>query len=353
MKILYVDLLSPIGHKNYNYSLLDILSDFNCVDTAFGYNYLSDYKGKLEKIGNVYNIPDKYLPKAVSNKKGLLRKLLHRFNIYRAMKWIESLVDENKYDLVIFSSIEIISFALATRRLKKRYLFVDHAISALEGNGIKKFFWRHINQQAEAVVMEEYIKEYLINKINIKNRIWVVRHPLPKIDINESGFLPSKDKVIFAPSGSNDENFILFLINNIDKIKNYKVIIKSKRLNFKADNLDVYNNRITDEEYYRLMSACDYVLLPYESSYNYRVSGVFFEAVVFNKKCILNGNNTLRYHANDYPGTVTQYKEYEDFFNVLENLTNCDNSEEVKLIKSVYSDESLTTQLKFAFWGQA
>lgn len=259
------------------------------------------------------------------------------------------------YDLVFFSSIEIVSFCLSTfLKPKTRYVFVDHAITAINKSKIKNFFWKCINKNVETVVMEEYISDFLKNIIKIKNKVWLLRYPLPKIDEKKLRKVQTDERIMFAPSESNDEEFILFLIENYNLIKNYKIVIKIKKQSFKSDNLEVFNTRIKDEDYYSIMKVCDYVLLPYASDYNYRVSGVFFKAVALNKKCLINGNNTLVYYSEKYPNTVISFKGYDEFFSVLERLKDGDNKQvhqELRMIKKQYSDEKLRQQLMLILNG--
>ncbi|MEN1968866.1 hypothetical protein WMZ97_12435 [Lentibacillus sp. N15] len=340
-------MLSPVGHKNYNFNLLNIIVE-NCdVDTVFESGYLNDFEGINNKINRSYDIPEKYLPKSISNKKGLIYKVLYRYNLYKAVKWVGKLVKKNDYDLILFTGIDIISFSLATKRVVKRYVFVDHAITYLDKNKVKRYFWQHLNPKIQAIAMEEYIKVYLKENLKVKNKVWILKHPLPTI--KKYNNTAKENKIIFAPSGSNDEDFVSYLIENSDRIKGYKIIIKSKKQSINLKKLEVYNKRITNEEYYNLMSNCDYILLPYNSNYNYRVSGVFFEAVVFNKRCIISSNNTLKYYADKYPKTVLKYDNYSDFIGMLESLktgSNNNTSEELNLIKKNYSSHTLTEQLK-------
>lgn len=348
MKVLYVDITSPVGHVNYNYRLLSILSELCEIDVVFKENYLCELYSRNKKINKRYNIPREYFPEHVAkrHKNKIMYKIAYRYNLYKSMKDIERLVTCNNYDLIFFSSIEVISFCLSTFRPKARYVFVDHAITAIDKNRTKKFFWKLINNNIEVVAMEQYIKDFLENKVKINNKVWLVKHPLPEIYTQRIDNKQKDRNIIFAPSGSNDEKFIEFLISNDKFIKKYKIIIKSNLQQFTGENLEVFNTRIEYDEYYRLMKSCDYVLLPYENNYNYRVSGVFYEAVVLNKLCLINGNNTLKYYVERYPTIVTQFNGYDDFINLLSKLKPCNNIINFNLVKNDYSDNNLKLQLK-------
>jgi len=267
------------------------------------------------------------------------------------MKWVEEIIKKDNYDIVFFSSIEIISFCLSTINPKTKYVFVDHAITTIDKNKIKRFFWKHINKNIDAIVMENYIKNFLENKIKIKNKIWLLKHPLPFIEHFKSKKLDKiNEKFIYAPSGSNDEEFINYLINNENYIENFKIIIKSKTVNYNSPNLFVFNNRISESEYYNYMLNCSFVLLPYGDDYNYRVSSIFFEAIQLNKVVLLNSNNSLKYYSERYPHTVLKYNSYSDFIKTIKNLKDVGvNYEEIEQIKEEYSDKVIENQLKTIF----
>lgn len=123
-----------------------------------------------------------------------------------------------------------------------------------------------------------------------------------------------KKKIIFAPGFSNEESFIEYLINNKSLIpEGFKIVLRSRKRNAIFDNLVVYNSRITDKEYYGTMINSSYILLPYEETYNYKTSGVFFESAHFNKPLLLNSNNTLKNYNDTYPGIIKLYDGFEDF----------------------------------------
>lgn len=348
MKVLYVDITSPIGHKNYNYKILSLLSELAEIDVAFKKDYLQKFN--VDYVNKIYDIPDKFFSENLQEKKSSkLYKLIYRYYIFKSMQWVNSIIKQGNYDIVFFSSIEVISFSLGALKPKTRYCFVDHAIADLDRNKVKQFFWKHINHKIDAIVMENYIGDFLKDKLKIKNNIWILKHPLPKIEYNEC-LQTKKDKMakyIFAPSGSNDEKFVQYLIDNDNLIPNFKIVIKSKNINYKSDKLHVFNNRISDDEYYNLMLNCSFILLPYDDSYNYRVSGVFFEAIEFGKLVLLNANNSLSYYVEKYPNTVFGYNGYENFMNLLEKMKELTaNNNEICKIKEEYSDSVLQSQLK-------
>lgn len=351
MKVLYVDITSPIGHKNYNYRILSFISKMADVDVAFKKDYLIEFD--KESINKIFSIPKEYFPDNLHTSKmgSRLFKIVYRLNYYKSMKCIEEIIKKNNYDIVFFSSIEVISFCLSTLNPKTKYVFVDHAITEIEKNKTKRFFWKRINKNIDVIVMENYIKDFLENKIGIRNKVCLLKHPLPDIEHYKSSKSDEiNEKFIYAPSGSNDEEFVNYLLKNENLIKDFKIVIKSKKINYNSPNLYIFNSRISESEYYNLMLNCSFVLLPYDDDYNYRVSGVFYEAIQFDKMVLLNSNNSLEFYAERYPNTVLKYNGYTGFINTIKNLKDVEvDNEEIEQIKEEYSDKAIKNQLKSIF----
>lgn len=320
MKILFVDLMSPLGHKNYNYGILRPLCESNDVELLIRKNFLNTKEQGI-KVKKTHFIPDKYIPELMKkNYKNINAfKFMYRLQQYRLVKWIYRNFEIESFDVVLFSSVDIISFSLAMKQNRTRVLFVDHGISDIGKSRVKKFFWNRLDLALELIVLEPYIKKYMEEKVRIKNKIWVVPHPLPSIEFEKYRKNNSNNKkLIFAPGLGNDEGFINYLITNYQNIpENYEIIIRSRKQSVKCGNLTVYEKRIDDDEYYGNFLKSEYVLLPYTDHYNYKTSGVFFEAVYIKKPILLRNNNTLKYYNKMFPGIITTFDKYDDFFQLI------------------------------------
>jgi hypothetical protein len=356
MKVLYVDPTSPIGHINYNYGLLRSLSKFCTLDVLIRKNYL-DLDISIS-VNNIHFISDHYIPELILSK----CENIHEYRIkmrlaqLRLLIWIRKNYFVEKYDLIIFSSVEIISFSIATLGVRSRYAFVDHGISDVVNSFLRKFFWMHLNHNAEIIVMESYIKSYLNELTKKKNKIWVIPHPLPskRHNINDDD-LYNKQKtqnltILFAPGLSNDEGFIEFLIQNQKRIPDsYKIIIRSKKSELRFNNLEVYRDRINDDVYIDTIKKSTYILLPYYERYNFRNSGVLYEAAFYRKPMIVNNVNTLNYYYIKYPEAMVLFKGGEEFLNLLERLKDQYFNNDISVFDNIlkdHSNESIDREIK-------
>ncbi|MFF2018634.1 hypothetical protein [Paenibacillus sp. NPDC058177] len=354
MKILFIDLMSPMGHKNYNYGILKALSKHGVIDVILRRDFL-DFENNGINVNEMIFIPDNYIPEILINKYKNLRffKIGYRINQIKCLKWIKDKIDLNKYDLVFFSSVDIISFSLVSRFLKCRCVFVDHAISDIDYSYLKRKAWTLLNENLEIIVLEPYIEDYLREEIGVKNKIWTLPHPLPnikEIDSFQQNPKNEKRKVIFAPSLSNNEEFIEELIEKSGFIPDdVYIVIKSKKNSLESKNIKVYNSRISDEEYYHLMHTCDFMLLAYDNKYNYKTSGIFFESAKLKKPIILSANNTLMFYKNKYSGIINEFNEFIDFLDVLNHLDEINEiqkkNEDFGKVLFDYSDEVISNKI--------
>lgn len=349
MRILFVDPLSPKGHINYNLNLLKPLASKYSIDTIFVKDYIKDVEGI--DFNKVLEFSNNYISNNSKNiilKSKVISKIWFRIKQIYLLRKIVKIIKKSSYDYVVFSSFDLPSYVIGSFGMKSKSLVIIHNnISLLLKKKSEKFLWNKLNKNTELIVLEPFIKEYLERRMELKNPIWILRHPLPEkikqID-NESVNLP----LIFAPGGSNDQDFIDFLIENNSEIKQYKICIKSSLIAYSSKNLEVYNTRISSEEYESLLSSSSYILLPYNSNFNYRVSGVLFEAFANRKKVILKSNNTLSNYSLEHPTVFSVFKNDIDFFSLINNISSSKQAEFDELLER-YSKDNIISQLEKIF----
>ena len=340
MRILIVDPLSFYGHVNYNYGIIDAISEkYECdvIVNEYQCEQLINKGINSNKFLKVY--PNKWNIAELSKKYNkILYHILYRYYflkiVYCAIK------QKNNYDFVLFTSIEITSFVLLSMFFNEKTAIVDHNIGKIKKSNLYNLSWRLCNNKIKIVVLEDFIRDMVLSEIPTK-KVFVVHHPLPSQTMIYTN-LPKDDKiVVFAPSNSNDEGILEQVVKEKMSSKIF-VYAKSHKLRYKTKNIEISPDFISNEMYSELMGKADFILLPYESSYNYRISAVLFEAIVRNKKVILLNNNTLSFYKDIFPQNIILI-DNSDFISeiVNGNLYKCfiDNSSLDK-----YKKESLVSQ---------
>lgn len=337
IKVLFIDLLSPDGHTDINRFFIKTMHDIENIDSI-------DLVGKEKYFdNNDFILPRRFF--IFNNKFDFRLK-----NILK-IKWIFNNIEVEKYDIIFISSYETISFSIAWRKkMDARILIFNHNnIDALKNSKIKKFFFKLINNQVEHIVYEDFIKKY-IKTLHVGNKVWVNHHPID-LEKNENR-VNSKSKsdnklLIYAPSSSNDDIFIRKLINynNRKKVLNDKIrlIIKSNNINFEDEQLKVINDRVSYENYISNFKKSDFISLLFEDDFEYRVSGVFFDALAFKKRLLFKENKFSRYYINKYPELGYCYTDVKSFISTINDLTKKENkkiNDKKNIFDKIYEDYS-------------
>lgn len=352
MRLLYIDAGSFQSHYNYNYGILRNFPDYVKIDICAAKNYIQK---DAVRFFRYYEIPEKYIYKFDENRK--YNQVYMRRIFAKAYIWVRHHVPLKKYDVIFFGYTECISFWFIFNRCRQKVLFVDHEIGNTKINCVKNWFFTHINKRYNFIAFEDYIKEYAFRQLHIKNKIWVVRHPLPEIDVEKADVLENKKLlfdskgkfVIFAPALSNSEEFIDLLIRSCEKIPDsVNITIRSKRRTFLSEKLHVYSEYIPQDIYVSSLAVCSAVLIHYGDEYNYRTSGVLYEAVRSRKPILMYSNNTLDYYAKTYSDIIFPFYEDREFFKMLMQAVKFClgvRKESFDKIQQDYSDETIQKEL--------
>jgi hypothetical protein len=308
-KVLYIDLLSPKGHMKINKKFIEYLCNISkqiTIDLALRKDYVEyDLNNSIK---NVIYLPEKFY--TFENKFG------YRHTNYKLLKWVNKNIPFNNYDYVFISSYETISMAIFSRFKKvgsNLFLFNHNNVQELEQSITKKLFFKIINKNISHIVFDEKIRSYLETEIEIKNKVKIIHHPLvygKEIKIRR----PNKINFIFAPSNSNNDNELSKIINSIGEIScDLKIYLKSKYLNLNNENMTISNKWLSEDEYKTLFNEADCIMLLFGDDFNYRISGVFFEAISLDKY-ILTNNRYL------YDAYISKYNNIGSFFQSAQEL---------------------------------
>ena len=178
-----------------------------------------------------------------------------------------------------------------------------------------------------------------------------MKHPLPLLK-NNRNYEENENSVnkfcIYAPASSNDEEFIGFLLERKDTIpKDVSIEIKSKIKSYESEILIVYSRYILNKEYTGKLQKCDCVLIHYGNMYNYRTSGVFFEAVKLRKPVVLYCGNTMKYYSDTYKEVVYGFENNFKFLDEINKIISfCKNvrDEDFDRILFDYGDGEIKNQ---------
>lgn len=263
--MLFIDSLSEKGHQNFN---LNFIKLFDVKDKTL---YCSDE----HEVGGI--------GKTVTFKSSLLEKssvLLYR--IKQLLILLKSLptIKNSQASCVVFLSYELISFSLFSHLLailipSKRIYVVEHN-TFVPSNRIKFKIFTSISKKVKHICLAEYIEECIIS---LGRQAIYITHPF---ELNAFG----SQKSLSNSSDFMNESFGFMPSSNIDKktLEVVKGIFKNSKLDISLIYKDAKNSisgRLISQKYFEnyeeLLRCSKVVFIP--QKFEYRVSGVFFEAI--------------------------------------------------------------------------
>lgn len=308
LKILFVDPFSWEGHINFNKIHIDALKN---IHQEVEFSFIEGYGDKLGLSSNdIIN----EIPLSLTHHHG---KFGFRFSQFRILIYLKKLIKNKKYDKVIFSCYEPISFMLSG--IKKAYI-INH--DTITENIIKKYCLRSINKYNIHIYMMKSIKLYF-NSLECNNlKIQFINHGLLKHQ--QLPHIETKKKFLFSPSiSSTDFAFIRNMLKS-KKLINYletngfELVIRSNEdFGICSESVRIITKRLTDQEYMLEMTKAHAIFLCYQESFTYRVSGVLMEAFAYNKTIIANTIPALT-EFQEFIGSNFLYQDVETLIKALD-----------------------------------
>lgn len=319
--ILYLDFMYYTGHVRSNKNFIKALGKFSNVYALSQINYFDEYKEELNAVGKIRLIEKKNLNLYSG-------QLLNRISSLKVMLQSALLAKKIRPDYIFVSSFDTIAFKFGRFLFgKTENMYLLHTINIDElSNNIKKKIFDAYKNKVNHVVFEQYMKDYLINKIGVESyRVFVLPHPLNE----NSGGSNSKELeyACVGLSNSNDEELINTLIElerekSIFKNNCKKVILKSKEKEFDNGYLKVFKGFLDKNIYDNYINKSECVIVPFPKVFRYRMSGTLVDAFS-NNKIVL---------GNDIPIIQTYAKKYPDICKIFINAS--DVAEEICLCKT-------------------
>lgn len=305
MRILLFDALFPRGHKVQNNSFIRLLDKMG-VDL-----YICAEHGWFELNNNVHLIKKSWVRPGENSSNAFI----YRMKILQNFKMLESAIKETNPDIVFIVSYDILSLAVFFPRLikfRKKFLLLEHNNVDQLNNKIKRIAYALFKNFFHHLVFEDFIRKRLIelgvkaNLISIIPHLYNQKINLPSVDKNDE----SIDHFhCVALSSSNDDSLISKIIEyenqkQILRKNNIRVFIKSKTLDYDDGYLVVKRGYIPSEQYDSLIRKCKVSYAPFESVYQYRMSGWIVDSFSAHKCVVATSFKLAVEYEKLYPGLI-------------------------------------------------
>lgn len=291
MKILLIDPDPQIGHIAFSRAFIEATQRFATVELLT----TEDYATKLA-IDCATRPP---LP--VPPPTGKIRTRLWNLKIAR-----QTLREaRGKHDAIIYLGFDLPTFTLYSHLLPRRkpiWAILHHQID-FRGSRIKRIFFNNVAHHVHYLVLSNYIAQADVFTRN--KRAWPIPHPYYSAlqdacssratDAHQKA-PTGKGKLIFAPSRSNQEEFMERLAELLEA--GDRVLCRNPP-RMQSDHFEKADNF---QNYYELMAEADVVFVG--ARFGLRVSGVAFEALYAGKPLIMPTSGFALELKEQYPSAV-------------------------------------------------
>ena len=358
--IAVVDLVSPYGHRDINAFIVDAIAEFAIVIFCAAENYLP--QTKKSNITYIGIAPEFY--KITSS------PLKTRWGYYKAIKATLQALHKHHYDgvlVVTYDTVSLSVFSLLHRySINKKFhnaILMNHNnVDELSKSSIKRALFNFLPKHFVFSNYEEYISDFVKQKLGKKvitiphnlNHYKLLMTPSQRFVQEVNAFWSPKCICVFLPSIASVSPEVLNSIYDSLSCSCYDGSIKiigRGYSNVRSKFLWLNENGYTDEEYAYLMHMADFILMPYsESSFKYRVSGVFYDALTFSKPIIYTPSPFFKCLINKFGKIGIGITPQTDIVQIEEMIRYFDLSEVKRSLiqmQNYYSDEKVTELLKY------
>jgi glycosyltransferase involved in cell wall biosynthesis len=353
-RLLIVDLVSPKGHYLYNKNLLTALSGEYCIDFIGDKNLIKWVTPKVENINFLT---------FTSVKKG---QSILKFKIEQLLR-LREVIELNKYksyDAILFSSYDTLTLSFfSEKHFNCEVFLVNHNNLSRVHSLVRKMLFKKVYLSFTGhLLFENIFKENMEKKLKISlDKCHVIPHFIVD-DILSIHKNNNKERLKILYLGNDRDNkgldVLVSAVNLFDSknwMGNLEITVAGKlSKTYNSRRIKFKNYRISDNEYKELLKETDFVVLPYRDSFSNRVSGIFFEALSYEKAIIASDIDIFKQYFDVYGDIGYLFKEGDcrSLFNLLLDLqekariSNIDFSDNLKMMKKEYSSRKIRKSLK-------
>lgn len=345
MNIAILDFNYTKNHYKFNVQIIKQIATFANVISFVQ----KDYYESKEFCENNVELIELNLPLINSN------PLKNRILMYKNAKiQIKAMKDYN-IDAVVILAFEEISYAFINKFFSVPvFLFHHQNTDGINSSLIKRFFFNFYKNKVWHISLDKFIKEGIIGKLKVQSeRVINYNHPnVFPLDKNLATCKKDLDvKNVISISNLNCQNVINEIVNfeNENKIlqKNkIKWVIKSKEKEFNNDFLYVFKGYLDSEKYDEYFQNADLVVLFYEPTYQYRMSGGLMETLNLGKPVVFLNSMLGEIFSVRYPSMVFNVHTIEELFNFIIDFHATDTNHDIEKFKEDYQCEECVKELK-------
>lgn len=352
-KILVSELVPAKGHAD----LFQLVSQILSKNENISVDILTPLGSNIAVSNcSCYEMPYSYHENPWSQKR--LMDLFYRIKYeLKISRYVGKFAKHKDYSALFVVTYSEQSLPLGIKFLASfKHIFVVHNnnIDTITKRIYRRCFFYMFSNNVHHVVLADFIKRFLVNKLNIRETN-VLTLPTPYSPLINS-INEIKDIDCLGISNGNDESFIAHLIEeerktNVFKKKGLHVVLKSKSHCYDDDYLSIIKGFIPRKQYDNYVARAKVMLIPFPITYKYRMSGTFVDALSHKIPVIATPIMMIKEAMKAYPSVVHILNEQTFIDDVAKIMAQNKERETIEFEKfrSIHSVEYLSKYFTNSF----
>lgn len=313
MKLLIFDTIFPVGHKDLNNRLIELMSQFSELIVLNKSGYYSEKQRENIRI----KTSNLFLPIV---KNVFINQCFQLWNFLIAILTVVFV----RYDKVLFFTYDTIGFSIGRFLFLNKNVYLFHHRNTAElSNKYKRIIFSFYSNTVNHIVFTDFIKAYLVNELHVPaSSVSVLPHPLifPDKVSDKQEEMDQTQKMFVGLGYANDEQLLKDIVTkesetHILEKHGVKLILRSKVWNHKGKTISIFKGHLRREEYDHYFYSTKAVLLLYPDSYKNRFSGAIMDAFIHGKVVIGTNVPIASYFSKCYPASCMITTSVDDLFN--------------------------------------
>lgn len=337
MRIAVIQMMYPIGHRRLDEEFVRILSKEHQLIIVDDGKYFS------KEICDNSNIERLVVAQPYINRWEPLKVFMRRLCLLLVLFKLRKI----KYDVLLFLNCHNSLYKIERWLPSKKRVLIHHFdVDGLLCNNKFLHHFSSVKNNFEHVFLADYISNNFIAQTGVdKNHVYTVHQPLVFENAEDN---EKKENLLVGLGNSTDELFVSEAIELDQKKQSEefkcRLILRSKRTDYKGHNLEVITGFLPRTQYESLYSRAKVSVVNYKQSYIFRYSGIIDDSL--SKGLFVISNDTLcgRYFASVYPNSVRIINGINDVWEMMKGPLPQSPESERKLFRERHSSQYVLAQ---------
>lgn len=337
--VLFVDFMVEDPHKLYCDALVKCINKYASTVFIGKKDYVSYQPDDNHKIFPIKT-------KEIIGNYPIKARINVIYNYYKSKK----VFDEYSFDKVVVLGYDPVMFSFmysSLLELGEVFLVEHHQLDEVIHSKWKIILFNLYKKKVKHILLDESIVESTMNGFDLdKNDIFVFPAPMINNTLIKEKKFGSQNINVLCISRSNDTNQVMELIEfetKTHKLSQNQICVTLRDGEYKSTEhkscFVSISGYLSDEEFNRLYSDTDFVLMPFPKDFEYRCSGTLVDALSMGKRVICSRMPETIYYEQKYPTLCYTYDTISCLPDIIKRASKDISLAELNQFKEMHNQE--------------